>query len=125
MALKGLGAFQYFSLEEFVKGKRLVFVKAEPWKEEVSDVKYETVGSKVTVQIVEDKTEYSKDDVSNFGEIMVVKVRGTLPEAYKLKPLVTEVIISDIEKAVIWGANKIKNQLSIIAVISTKGGASA
>lgn len=116
MALKGLNAFQYFSLEDFLVGKCLVFVKAAPWQEgQGENVKLE--GAKVLLQIVEDKTKYQKEEITNFGELLTVKVRGVAPSAYnKLNPLNTEVTITDIERAAVWG--EYRNELSIIAVVS-------
>ena len=121
MALKRLKEFQYFALEDFLADKTLVFLKAEQWREgQGSDATIE--GAKVVTQILEDKTEYAKEDVSNFGEQITVKVRGMAPTAYsKLKPLNTEVVITDVEKASIFG--DFSNQLSVIAVVNVKGGA--
>lgn len=115
MSFKGLGTFTYFDLEDFLVGKRLVFVKALQWKEgEGKDATVE--GSKVSLQIIEDKTKYAKDDVTNFGELLTVKVRGVAPSAYhNLKPLNTEVAITDVERATVWG--DYKNELSVIAVV--------
>ncbi len=115
MALKGLNAFQYFSLEDFLLGKCLVFVKASPWQEgQGENAKLE--GAKVSLQIVEDKTQYAKEDITNFGELLTVKVRGVAPTAYhKLNPLNTEVTITDVERATVWG--DYRNELSIVAVV--------
>lgn len=116
MALKGLNGFQYFSLEDFLIEKYLVFVKAAPWQEgQGENAKLE--GSKVILQIVEDKTQYAKEDTTNFGELLTVKVRGVAPTAYnKLNPLNTEVTITEVERAIVWG--DYRNELSIIAVVS-------
>jgi len=101
----------------FISEKRLVFIKAQKWKEENS-----LVGSKVIIQIVDDKTKYPNPDVSNFGEQLTVKVRGAFPETFnKIKPLTTEVEIVDVERATVYG--EYRNQLSIIAVVKTKGAA--
>jgi hypothetical protein len=120
--LKYLSQFQEFSLDKFLAGKRIVFVKAIQWDERDADgniVKME--GSKVLVQIIEDKTEYaSNGDMDNFGAQFTVKVRGTAPSAYqKLRPLQTEVILTDIERAVVWG--DYRNEISVIAVVKVKG----
>jgi len=122
MSLKSLNSFNYFDLEAFLKEKRLVYIKADPWKESVNSGKENLqIGSKVVTQIIEDKTDYGRE-VDNFGEQLTVKVRGVEPEAYnKLRPLSTEVEIAEIEKAVIYG--EFKNQLSITGAIKTKGGA--
>jgi hypothetical protein len=118
MSLKGLSSFQFFSLEDFLIGKRLVFVKASPWREgEGKDINLE--GSKVLLQIAEDKTQYAREDIDNFGEQFTVKVRGVAPSAYnKLKPLNTEMTIDDVERAVLYG--EYRNELSIIAVVNVK-----
>jgi hypothetical protein len=115
MSLKGLNAFNKLDLDAFLNGKRLVFVKAVPWNEGEGD-KQTIAGSKAILQIVEDKTPYFKDDISNFGEQITVKVQGTSPTAYsKLRPLATEVVITDIQKATIFG--DFKNQISVIAKV--------
>lgn len=63
-----------------------------------------------------DDTKYPKEDISNFGEQLIIKTRGVAPAAYaKLRPLNTEVIISDIERASVYG--DFKNQLSVIGVV--------
>jgi len=114
MALQGLNQFVLFSTPDFLMGKRLVFLKALPLKD--GDIE---VGSKVVIQIVEDKTKYSKANVSNFGEQLTVKVRGVSPAAYaQFKPLVTEVIILDVERAVVYG--EYRNQLSIVGKVAVK-----
>lgn len=116
MSFKGLSAFQFFDLEDFLAAKRLVFVKAAQWSEgEGKDARLE--GSKVVVQIAEDKTKYAKEGIDNFGEQFTVKVRGAASSAYhNLKPLNTEVAITDVERATVWG--DYKNELSVIAVVS-------
>lgn len=114
MSLQALSAFLEFQLLLFLTGKRLVFVKALLWKEEEK-----ILGSKVVVQIVEDKTQYPKPDISNFGEQLVIKVRNVSPDAYgKLRPLMTEVYVKDVEKAVVYG--EFRNGLAIIGTIAVK-----
>lgn len=114
MALQGLNQFFTFLLLDFLVGKRLVFLKVLPWKE--GDVE---VGSKVVTQIVEDRTQYTKANVSNFGEQLTVKVRDVSPAAYaQLKPLSTEVVVQDVERATVYG--EYRNQLSIIGKIAIK-----
>jgi len=119
MALKALTKFQTFDMASFLKGKRLAYLKAESWSERDDEGAITNLlGSKVTVQIIEDATDYGRE-VSNFGEQLVIKVRGTAPESYaKLKPLGTEVAIEDVEKAIIWG--DFRNQLSVIAKVVAK-----
>lgn len=114
MSLKNLTQFQQFDLQKFLEGKRLYYVKAERWKDGDADL-----GSKVVTQIGEDKTLYSHPGTSNFGEQMTVKVRGVAPSAFaQLRPLSTEVIIQDIERAIVYG--DYRNQLSIIGKIAVK-----
>lgn len=114
MALKSLPYFLVFMLAEFLKGKRLVFLKADLWKDGEVEV-----GTKVTVQIVSDNTQYPQPNISNFGEQITVKVRGVAPTAYsQFKPLSTEVVIKDVERAVVYG--QYRNQLSIIASVAVK-----
>ena len=115
MALQCLTQFQYFSVEDFLEQKQLAFVKATPWYEGTGDTKT-IAGCKIVVQIVDDSTQYSKAEASNFGEQFTVKVRNISPAAYqKFRPLQTRVTITDVEKAVIYG--DYRNQLSIIAVV--------
>lgn len=115
MALKGLNSYLFFDLEQFLEKKRLVFLKTATWLEDDK-----TVGTKVIVQIIEDNTPYLKPDITNFGEQLTIKVRGLAPSAFdKLKPLATEVLITDVERASIYG--EYRNQLSIIASVSAKG----
>lgn len=114
MALVGLTLFLVFQVMEFLNGKRFIFVKSMPWKD--GD---QYLGSKVVVQIIEDRTAYSKHDITNFGEQLTVKIRSTPPEAFsQLKPLATEVFIKDVERATVYG--EYRNQLSIIAKIAVK-----
>lgn len=112
--MKFLSAFLYFDLLAFLADKRLSYIKAEPWRENET-----VIGSKVTVQIFDDRTVYPKEDISNFGEQFVVKVRGTEPLTYvKWKPFSTEVTITDIEKATVYG--EYRNSLSVIATVTAK-----
>lgn len=114
MALQGLSLFYIFQFPAFLKGKRLFYVKSTFWKD--GDA---ILGSKVVVQIFEDKTAYPKPNITNFGEQLTVKVRNTPPEAFsQLKPMMSEVVIKDVERAVVYG--EYRNQLSIIATIAVK-----
>lgn len=113
--MKGLSGFMSFDHERFLGGKTFAHVKVAPWVEDGKDL-----GSKVTVQIVEDKTKYSQEGVDNFGELVVVKVRNTAPSTFsKWVPFETEVAISNVERAVVYG--EYRNQLSIIAEVTPKG----
>lgn len=114
MSLQALTSFLEFQLLPFLTGKRLVFIKSVLWKDED-----EILGSKVVLQIVEDRTQYPKPDISNFGEQLIIKVRDVSPDAYaKIKPFTTEVYVKDVEKAVVYG--DYRNQLSIIGTIAVK-----
>ena len=114
MSLQALYAFHAFQIHAFLEGKRVVFVKAVPWREEEK-----VLGSKVVVQIVEDRTVYPKPETTNFGEQLTVKVRNVTPEAFaKLKPLATEVYIKDVERSTVYGEHR--NQLSIIGTIAVR-----
>ncbi len=109
--MKSLNQFQEFNCDKFFADKRLAYVKAEPWRENE-----QTIGSKVTLQVVEDKTKYAKEGVTNFGEQFVVKVRGLEPLSFsKLKPLTTEIVISDVERATVYG--EYRNNLTLIATV--------
>ena len=114
MALRALAQFLEFNLTSFLAGKRLFFVKTAPW---IKDG--ETLGSKVIVQIFHDATDYGRADISNFGEQLTIKVRKMPPESFSpFKPLQTEVVIKNVEKAQVYG--DFHNNLSIIATIAAK-----
>lgn len=114
MGLKGLNQFLEFNLHKFLEDKRLTYLKASDWKD--GD---KTLGSKVTTQVVEDRTPYSHPGTDNFGEQITVKVRGVAPSAFaQLRPLSTEIIVKDVERATVYG--DYRNQLSIIAKIAVK-----
>lgn len=116
MPLQGLQEFQYFDLEEFLREKRLFFLKSIPWKSKEG----QELGSRVILQILEDKTTYQKPETNNYGEQLTIKVRDVAPSAFsKLKPLTTEVLVADVERASIYG--DFRNQLSIKASVSVKG----
>ena len=72
--MQGLNWFTVFSYAQFLEGKRLVFLKARPWLDNGQEL-----GSKVTTQIIEDKTQYGKPNMTNFGEQLTVKVRNLPP----------------------------------------------
>ena len=115
MALKGLNDFTYLAMDEFIEDKQLVFVKASSWQEGEGKGKA-IVGSKILIQILEDSTTYKKEGVNNFGEQFTVKVRNVAPSAYqKFKPLQTQVTVTDVEKATVWG--DYRNQISVIATV--------
>jgi len=117
MSMKGLSAFLMFDVEGFFADKRLVFVKAEQWgsRNEEGAVTG-AMGTRATVMIVEDDTDYGRD-ISNFGAQFVVKVPGMPPSAFDtLKPLATEVTIAEVEKASVWG--EFRNELAIVAKLA-------
>lgn len=114
MGLKGLNSFQHFDLDEFLRDKCLVFLKAISWIDEGREI-----GSKVILQIFEDNTVYQKPDTNNSGEQITIKVRSFSPTSFKFKPLSTEMAVTDVERAFIYG--EYRNQLSIIASVSVKG----
>lgn len=114
MSLVALSTFLFFAHEQFLAGKRFLYLKSSPW---VVDGK--EMGSKVVVQIIEDTTQYGKPGVSNFGEQLTIKIRDLAPSAFsQLKPLATEVVITDVERAVVYG--EYRNNLSIIGKIGVK-----
>ena len=114
MALKGLNQFQRFDLPAFLQQKTLKYLKTGIWKDGDSEV-----GSKVTLQIVDDRTQYAQPGIDNFGEQLTVKVRGAAPSAFaQLRPLSTEVIITEVERATVYG--DFRNNLAIIGKISVK-----
>lgn len=111
--MKALRSFLNFDLAAFLDGKRLAFLKAEPWRE--NEV---TLGSKVMLQIIADETAYAKEGVSNFGEQFALKTRGVDPIAYaKWKPF-SEVTITEVERATVYG--EYQNNLSIIGQVALK-----
>lgn len=115
MPLRGLPYFERFDLDEFLRDKRLFYVKTVPWLEQGQEA-----GSKVTVQILQDDTVYQKPEINNFGEQLTIKVPGLAPSSFEtLKPLKTEIMVTDVERAFLFG--DYRNQLSIIASVSVKG----
>lgn len=114
ISLKGLNQFQEFNWQKFLEGKRLAFLKSVSWKDGDTEV-----GSKVIAQIIEDRTQYSKPGIDNFGEQLTVKVRGVAPSAFaQLRPLSTEIIVKEVERATVYG--DFRNNLSIIGKIAVK-----
>ena len=112
--LKGLNQFQNFDMKAFLVGKRLAYLKASVWRDGDAEL-----GSKVVTQIIEDSTQYTQPSVDNFGEQLTIKVRGVTPPSFgQLRPLSTEVVVTEIERAVIYG--DYRNQLSIIGKIAVK-----
>jgi hypothetical protein len=72
--MKKLNLFTYFDFEEFSAGKRYMSIGQQEWKDFKTG---EILGTKVTVVIMQDKTDYGNTDgetVNNLYEKMVVKV---------------------------------------------------
>lgn len=120
MAWKMLSRFQTVDIERLFSAMVIAFLKAEVWVERNEDGSVvKDLGTKVTLQVIKDDTDYGVEGVSNFGAQFVVKVRNQQPSAFdKLKPLSTELVIKDVERASIWG--DYRNELSIIATLATK-----
>ena len=120
--LRKMNKFQKFD-ENWLHQLALNFIKAEVWQDYGEEgTTPQILGAKVTVQIVEDNNDYGAgaEDFSNLGELLVIKVRKQAPEAYeKLTPFTSELVISGIEKAVLWGERSFKNQLSLVGKLST------
>lgn len=109
----GLTAHLVFRYDVFFAGLLLGFLKALPWISDDGQV----LGTRVILQIMEDKNQYNKPDITNFGEQLAVKIRDVAPSAFaQLKPLRTIVQITDIEKCSVYG--EYRNKLSIIARIA-------
>lgn len=119
MSMKGLSSFLAFDTERFFADKKLVLVKTEQWANRNEEgAVTEILGTKATLMIVEEKTDYGRD-ISNFGAQFVVKVPDMAPSAFsKLTPLSSEVVIKDVEKASVYG--DYRNELSITAKLATK-----
>ena len=74
VALKKLRNFLMFDYESFAKGKRLLSVSQQPWKDFKTS---EVLGSKIEAVIAQDKTDYGLKDgevVSNLYEKLVFKI---------------------------------------------------
>lgn len=74
VALKKLRNFLMFDYERFAKGKRLLSVSQQPWKDFKTS---EVLGTKIETVIALDKTNYGLKDgevVSNLYEKLVFKI---------------------------------------------------
>ena len=113
--LKGLNRFNRFDSESFFNKKALLYLKAEPWEERTeSGDSVRSLGSKVSVLIARDDTDYGQSDVTNFGESLTIKVRDLDPEVFEeLIPMKSQLAITNVERATIYG--EFRNQLSLIA----------
>ncbi|MFR7798355.1 MAG: hypothetical protein ACLU37_09960 [Collinsella sp.] len=115
--LKGLNKFNQFDVESFLENKVLLYLKAESWEERTeSGDSVRSLGSKVSVLIARDGTDYGRSNATNFGEILTVKVRDLDPEAFeKPTPMKSQLVIKNVERAVVFG--EFRNQLSIVATV--------
>ena len=128
MALKRLNEFMTFDIARFMKGKTLAYMNATEWVKrdyvdgKVVDGSEKVMGTVVTVLIKEDNTEYAKEDVNNLSAQFDVKVPGKKPSDYaNMQMFLTDVMITEVQKANIWGKGQMKDELSIEAnVISVE-----
>lgn len=108
MSLKKLSQFQYFDIDEFLTGKKLITIGIQDWKDfETQNI----LGSKVEVVIAVDKTHYAVANgevASNAYEKLTVKIPLKLTNI----PMNTEVRLINPE-AVVYG--EFRNMLSITA----------
>lgn len=107
--MKNLSQFKDFKHQEFFEKKKLFFLNAK---------EIESGAVKVTLLILEDKTDY-KNSNNNLGEQIIVTVANkSIADFEKFESLRTECKIVNVVKATIFG--EYQNQLSIHAdVIST------
>lgn len=108
MSLKKLSMFQYFDIENFLANKKLMTIGFQEWKDFDTQ---NTLGTKVEVVIVEDKTDYGNVDgniVNNLYEKLTVKIPAKLNNV----PMNTAVRLINPE-AVVYG--EYRNALSITA----------
>lgn len=112
MALKGLRPFESFRIVDFLRGKILAVLEVEELRERTDDGKPGAViGTKVTVVVLEDKTDYPAKDgkpISNRYAQLTIKVKKiglTIP--------VDTVIELVNPTATVWG--EYRNNLSITA----------
>lgn len=115
--LKGLNRFTQFDAASFFEKKVLLYLKAESWEERSeSGDSVRILGSKVSVLIAQDGTDYGRSNANNFGESLTVKVRNLDPETFeKLIPMKSQLAIKNVERAVVYG--DFRNQLSIVATV--------
>ncbi|EAW7178336.1 hypothetical protein LMV59_000603 [Listeria monocytogenes] len=69
---KKLSAFLYFDAENYFEKKILLAMQSEPLKNENQEI----IGSKYTVIVWEDATDYGDQSISNIGDTYKVKVIG-------------------------------------------------
>lgn len=108
MSLKKLSKFQYFAIDEFLAGKRLLTIGMQDWRD------YDTqsvLGTKVEVVIAADKTDYGTAEgevISNLYEKLIIKIPTKVTDL----PMNTEVKLVAPE-AIVYG--EYRNMLSITA----------
>lgn len=114
---KALTQFQAFDWERFSIGKRYVFVRADLLRVEQGEGNFVPVGTKLFVEIDQDKTEYRANRTTgelptNEGVLFATKIMGVSPSAYEncIKHQ-TEIRFGDLQKAVIYG--EFSNELSV------------
>lgn len=111
MSLKKLNEFLSFDLDKFVKDKKLLFIGAEELK---NDKKIKT-GSKVSVLIFKDNTEYANGEVG-LNKKMNFNVKTRQPISYFDDwEEDDEIKITEVEKATVYG--DFSNELSVIGKV--------
>lgn len=110
---------QFFDWELFAKGKEFEVVAVSPDFEYVDKVKTgKILGTKITVCITKDPTNYGEPGFSNAYEKLTFKIK-TMPEKVNLVPGTK--IIPLVDRCVIYG--QYNNQLSIScsSILNAKG----
>ncbi len=106
--MKKLSQFQYFNIDEFLSGKKLMTIGVQDWKDfETQNI----LGSKLELIITVDKTHYdvaNGEIVSNVYEKLTVKIPLNLTDI----PMNAEVRLIN-PKAVVYG--EFRNMLSVTA----------
>lgn len=77
MALKGLRDFVKFVAREFLAGKQLLLMQESEWKDFNSG---KVIGAKLKATIWTDDTKYKKDETSNEGSELDIKIPGLMAE---------------------------------------------
>lgn len=70
---KGLGQFEVFDINAFLKGKDLMLMQENDW---VDYQRNAVIGTKLVTTILTDDTEYQKPGINNVGLNVDVKIRG-------------------------------------------------
>ena len=87
--MKKLNMFTYFDFDGFAKGKRLMSIGQQEWKDFNSG---DVLGTKVEVVIAQDKTDYGVTDgevINNLYEKLIIKVpmQITVPMNVEVRPI--------------------------------------